>query len=72
MYEYGVTVSDILDTEECIYDAEPKEHLGFSLICRQCDNVKNITYSAGEIFDGEGIDVNMREIYCTHCGNKIK
>ena len=65
----------IVDIETQFFDTyiaeEPEQKLGFSIICRQCDNVKNIVYTAGELFDGESINITVREIYCNHCGNKL-
>jgi len=53
-------------------NVEQEQGLGFALICRQCDNIKNITVNVDELFDGENIDITNSEIYCTYCGNKIK
>ena len=62
--------SDILDTNMSLYDDEDEVSLGFSIICRKCDNSKAITNYA-ELVNGESIDILDNTITCEVCGNKL-
>ena len=71
--DYNLVEKEISDLLEISLDAteEHEVDLGFTVICRRCDNSKNIVYGKNELYDGESIDITDKEIYCTVCGNRL-